>query len=494
MEEYDIYRDIRERTGGDVYIGVVGPVRAGKSTFISNFMQRTILPRMSDRKEAERVRDELPQSANGRAIMTTQPKFVPGEAVALQLGENINVRVRLVDCVGYLINGATGSVDEENKPRMVKTPWSDESMPFETAAEIGTRKVIEDHSTVGIVVTSDGSIDTEIPRMNYVSAEERVVSELASLGKPYIILLNSSVPDSAETQKLAANLSEKYSATVLPMDVLNMTDGDILHIFESLLMEFPLRDIEISVSKWVRALPRDSEIVADLCARVTEASARMNKMSDAAVLLTAFENNAYFTEAEISEIGLGSGKISYSVKVKEGLFYKALSVAAESEIADDFALMTYVKQLAAAKKQYDKIKNALACAQENGYGIVMPSVSEMRLEEPEIVRQGSRYGVRLKAAAPSLHIMAVDVTAEVSPIMGTEQQSEETVKKMLDGFEGNPLGIWQTNMFGKSMEQLVSEGINDKLNNMPSEAQRKMRKTLSRIVNEGKGGVICILL
>lgn len=494
MEEYDIYRDIRERTGGDIYIGVVGPVRAGKSTFISNFMQKMILPRMHNKQEAERVRDELPQSANGRTIMTTQPKFVPGEAVSLELGENINVRVRLVDCVGYLISGAAGDTDEDNKPRMVKTPWSDQPMPFEKAAETGTKKVIEEHSSVGIVITSDGSIDTEIPRTNYVSAEERVVKELTVLGKPYIIVLNSSVPDSAETQKLALNLGEKYSATVLAMDVLNMTEVDILHIFESLLMEFPLRDIEVNINKWVRALPKESEIVENLCSRMVAASENMNKMSDAKTVLPAFEDSPYFDSVEIATADLGSGKITYSVKVKDGLFYKALSSAAENEIADDFALMSYVKELSAAKKHYDKIKDALNCAVENGYGVVAPSIDEMKLEEPEIVRQGSRYGVKLKASAPSLHIMSVEVSAEVSPIMGTEQQSEETVRKMLDGFEGNPLGIWNTNMFGKSMEELVNESINDKLNNMPPEARKKMRKTLSRIINEGKGGVICILL
>lgn len=494
MEEYDIYRDIRERTDGDVYIGVVGPVRAGKSTFIANFMQRMIIPKMNDEGETERIKDELPQSANGRAIMTTQPKFVPSEAVALDLGENVNVRVRLVDCVGYLIDGASGSLDEENKPRMVKTPWSDDAMPFEKAAETGTKKVIEDHSTVGIVITTDGSIDTEIPRINYVAAEERVVGELTALGKPFIVILNSSVPDSAETKKLSENLSAKYSATVMPVNVLQMSDEDILRIFENLLMEFPLKDISVNISKWLQALPRENEIISSLCDTIITACGNMVKMSDASAVAKAFAGSPFFDSVEVSEIELGTGKITYTAKVKEGMFYKALSDACGNEICDDFALMSYVKNLAEAKNQYDKIKDALESVKTTGYGVVRPTIEEMQLEEPEIVKQGSRYGVKLKATAPSLHIMAVDVSAEVSPIMGTEQQSEETVKKMLDSFEGNTLGIWNTDMFGKTMNVLVNESLNDKLANMPAEAQKKMRKTLSRIINEGKGGVICILL
>ena len=494
MEEYDIYRDIRERTGGDVYIGVVGPVRAGKSTFITNFMKNAVLPKMEDDDEMNRLRDELPQSANGRTIMTTQPKFVPNQAVELKLSDNVDVKVRLVDCVGYLIEGATGNVDEDNNPRMVKTPWSDEAMPFEKAAETGTQKVIRQHSTVGIVVTTDGSIDTEIPRVNYVAAEERVVNELTALGKPFIVILNSSVPGSSETQKLAANLSEKYSAKVMPIDVLNMGEEDVLHILENLLMEFPLSDVNVNVNKWVRALPRDNEIIASLCSGVLSCCENMTKMSDWEKVVKAFEESPFFENASADNIDLGSGRITYSVKVKEGLFYRALSDTCGDDISDDFALMSYVKELAGAKREYDKIKNALESVRQTGYGVVTPSIDEMKLEQPEIVRQGSRYGVKLKASAPSLHIMEVDVSAEVSPIMGTEQQSEETVKKMIESFEGDELGIWKTEMFGKTMNVLVNDGINDKLANMPPEAQRKMRKTLSRIINEGKGGVICILL
>lgn len=494
MEEYDIYRDIRERTGGDVYIGVVGPVRAGKSTFITNFMQSAVLPKMEDDEEKNRVRDELPQSANGRTIMTTQPKFVPNEAVNLHLAENVDVNVRLVDCVGYLIEGASGNVDESNNPRMVKTPWSEEAMPFEKAAETGTQKVIRQHATVGIVITTDGSIDTEIPRVNYVAAEERVIGELTALNKPFIVVLNSSVPQSAETQKLATNLSEKYSAKVLPVDVLNLGEEDVLRILENLLMEFPLSDVNVDVNKWVRALPRENEIISSLCACVLSSCENMTKMSDWENVIKAFENSPYFENAVADKIDLGSGKINYAVKVKDGLFYRALSDTCGDDIDDDFKLMSYVKELAGAKKEYDKIKNALESVRQTGYGVVAPSADEMQLQEPEIVRQGARYGVKLKASAPSLHIMQVDVSAEVSPIMGTEQQSEETVRKMLESFEGDSLGIWKTEMFGKTMNALVSDGINDKLANMPQDAQKKLRRTLSRIINEGKGGVICILL
>lgn len=494
MEEYDIYRDIRERTNGDVYIGVVGPVRAGKSTFITNFMQRMVMPKMTDKAETERMRDELPQSANGKTIMTTQPKFIPNEAASLHIGDNIDVRVRLVDCVGYLIEGANGHLDAENKPRMVKTPWSDDAMPFDRAAEIGTRKVIDDHSTIGIVMTTDGSIDTDIPRVNYVSAEERVVNELTALGKPFVVVLNSTVPDSAETKKLAAALSQKYSTSVIPLDALNMTEENILDLFEKLLMEFPLKDISIDINKWLQALPSDNEIISNLCGLVMENCKNMIKMSDSNALNDIFENSEYFDSIAVKKIDLGSGRISYTVKAKDGLFYKALSDSCGSEISDDFALMSYMKDLVHAKKEYDKISEALESVRATGYGVVKPSLDEMTLNEPEIVKQGSKYGVKLRASAPSLHIMQVDINAEVSPIMGAEQQSEEMVRKMLDGFEGNPQGIWNSDMFGKSMHVLVNEGLNNKLMNMPEEAQKKMRKTLSRIVNEGKGGVICILL
>lgn len=493
MEEFDVYKDISERTDGDIYIGVVGPVRAGKSTFITNFMNRLVVPKIKSKHVRERMTDELPQSANGKAIMTTQPKFVPGEAVSVNIADNIDIRIRLVDCVGYLIDGATGHL-ENDKPRMVKTPWSDEAIPFEQAAEIGTQKVITEHSTIGVVMTSDGSIDTELARAAYVSAEERVVNELKSLGKPFIVVLNSKVPQSTETVKLAASLSDKYETAVIPLDVLNMTENDIKDLFAKVLMEFPLRDVEFKIDKWLQALPMDNEIISSLLAKIADKTAVMKKMSDYKAVDEAFVEGSDFASVTVSAVELGNGKVTYELAAKPELFYKALSASCGMEITDDFALMSNMKELVHAKKEYDKISVALESVKKTGYGVVAPSLDEMTLEEPQIVKQGSHYGVKLKASAPSLHIMEVDIAAEVSPVMGAEEQSEDMVKNMLASFETNPKGIWETDMFGKSMHVLVNEGLNNKLNSLPGDTQKKMRKTLSRIINEGKGGVICILL
>lgn len=493
MEEFDVYKDISERTDGDIYIGVVGPVRAGKSTFITNFMNRLVVPKIKSKHVRERMTDELPQSANGKAIMTTQPKFVPGEAVSVNIADNIDIRIRLVDCVGYLIDGAIGHL-ENDKPRMVKTPWSDEAIPFEQAAEIGTQKVITEHSTIGVVMTSDGSIDTELARAAYVSAEERVVNELKSLGKPFIVVLNSKVPQSTETVKLAASLSDKYETAVIPLDVLNMTENDIKDLFAKVLMEFPLRDVEFKIDKWLQALPMDNEIISSLLAKIADKTAAMKKMSDYKAVDEAFVEGSDFASVTVSSVELGKGKVTYELAAKPELFYKALSASCGMEITDDFALMSNMKELVHAKKEYDKISVALESVKKTGYGVVAPSLDEMTLEEPQIVKQGSHYGVKLKASAPSLHIMEVDIAAEVSPVMGAEEQSEDMVKNMLASFETNPKGIWETDMFGKSMHVLVNEGLNNKLNSLPCDTQKKMRKTLSRIINEGKGGVICILL
>lgn len=493
MEEFDVYKDISERTDGDIYIGVVGPVRAGKSTFITNFMNRLVVPKIKSKHVRERMTDELPQSANGKAIMTTQPKFVPGEAVSVNIADNIDIRIRLVDCVGYLIDGATGHL-ENDKPRMVKTPWSDEAIPFEQAAEIGTQKVITEHSTIGVVMTSDGSIDTELARAAYVSAEERVVNELKSLGKPFIVVLNSKVPQSTETVKLAASLSDKYETAVIPLDVLNMTENDIKDLFAKVLMEFPLRDVEFKIDKWLQALPMDNEIISSLLAKIADKTAAMKKMSDYKAVDEAFVEGSDFASVTVSAVELGKGKVTYELAAKPELFYKALSASCGMEITDDFALMSNMKELVHAKKEYDKISVALESVKKTGYGVVAPSLDEMTLEEPQIVKQGSHYGVKLKASAPSLHIMEVDIATEVSPVMGAEEQSEDMVKNMLASFETNPKGIWETDMFGKSMHVLVNEGLNNKLNSLPGDTQKKMRKTLSRIINEGKGGVICILL
>lgn len=493
MEEFDIYKDIGERTGGDIYIGVVGPVRSGKSTFITGFMDKLVLPNVADENARERMRDELPQSATGKTIMTTQPKFVPAEAVPVSLGDNATVRVRMVDCVGYMVDGATGHM-EGDAMRMVKTPWDENEIPFEQAADIGTKKVITDHSTIGIVMTSDGSIATELPRKSYEKAEERAVAELSNLGKPFVVILNSTVPNSEETQKLASTLSAKYGASVVPLDVLHLSEDDIINLFKTILFEFPLRDVELDISRWMQALPMDNELISELIALLKSPNIDMKKMSDFDKLREALGAGDHFEQAEVPYIQLGSGKLGYTVKAKPELFYEVLSNECGMELHDDFQLMSSIKELAKAKCSYDKLKSALDDVMETGYGVVSPTLDEMTLEEPQIFKQGSRYGVKLRATAPSLHIMRVDIESEVSPVVGTEQQSEDLVKSLLAQFENDPKGIWQTNLFGKSLHMLVNEGLNNKLTAMPEDTQKKMRRTLSRIINEGKGGIICILL
>lgn len=491
MEEYDVYNDIKERTGGDIYIGVVGPVRSGKSTFITNFMNTFVLPSASG-YELERMRDELPQSAEGKAVMTTQPKFVPAEAVTVSLNDTAKISVRLVDCVGYMVDGATGHKDGDGE-RMVKTPWSDTPMPFERAAEIGTKKVIADHSTIGVVMTCDGSIKTELPRDAYVAAEERTVAELKELGKPFVIVLNSSVPNSQETKKTAKALAEKYGNAVIPLNVASLTKADVVKLFETVLYEFPLRDVYVQSANWIRALDCENAIVTDLMEKSMAIVDGKTKMRDCVGGEIAVESE-FFDSVELKSVELDKGRAVYAVKEKEGLFYRALQEECGIEIKDEFDLMASLGDLVKAKRQFDKLSKALAEVAETGYGVVTPTIDEMTLDEPQIFKQGSRFGVKLKASAPSLHIMRVDIESEVCPVVGTEQQSEDLVHYLLSEFEQNPKGIWQTNMFGKSLECLVNEGLNNKLTAMPTETQKKMRRTLSRIINEGRGGIICILL
>ncbi|MCH5351790.1 MAG: stage IV sporulation protein A [Clostridiales bacterium] len=491
MEEFDVYSDIAERTGGDIYIGVVGPVRSGKSTFITNFMNTFVIPSASG-YELERMRDELPQSAEGKTVMTTQPKFVPSEAAKVKLNDTAEINVRLVDCVGYMVDGATGHL-EDGEPRLVRTPWSEDPIPFERAAEIGTQKVISEHSTIGVVMTSDGSIKTDLPRDAYVAAEERTVNELKALGKPFVIVLNSSVPNSKETQKLVAALSEKYGCSVLPVNAAKLDKADVLKLFETVLYEFPLRDVYIQTSEWINAMDAGNPIVTELVGISSELAGSMNKMRDCKEE-SALTESEYFDGLTLVSVELDKGRAIYKAKEKEGLFYRALKEECGIEINDEYELMSIIGDLVKAKCAYDKMSKALMSVAETGYGVVTPSIDEMTLEDPQIFKQGSRFGVKLKASAPSLHIMRVDIETEVCPVVGTEQQSEDLVSYLLSEFEQNPGGIWQTNIFGKSLDSLVNEGINSKLSSMPSDTQKKMRRTLSRIINEGRGGVICILL
>lgn len=491
MEKFEIYDDIKERTNGDIYIGVVGPVRVGKSTFITQFMQKLVLPNISEKNSKERTIDELPQSADGKTIMTTQPHFVPNEAVKIKVA-NAEMSVRMIDCVGYLISGAMGHIEGE-KPRLVKTPWTDEEIPFEDAATLGTDKVIKEHSTIGIMVTTDGTV-TDIARSNYIEAEEKVVKELKAVGKPFVIVLNSAHPQNNETKKLATSLQEKYDAPVIPLNALDLKENDVDKIFENLLMEFPVKSIRISMPDWLRALDFNSAIISEISNEMRNLGSKINKLSDADKNQIAFAESDCFDPITYSNIEAGQGVIKFNVIPKEGLFYRVLSEECGIEIKSDYELISNIKELSIAKIEYDKLKNALEQVSQTGYGVVEPKPTDFELGEPEIIKQGSRYGVKIKATAPSLHIMRVDVETEVTPLVGTEDQSQDLAKNLVDQFESDPQSIWQTNILGRSLSELVEDNINSKLVMMPIEAQRKMRKTLGRIVNEGKGGVICILL
>ena len=492
MSSYKLYEDIATRTNGDIYLGVVGPVRCGKSTFITNFVNKMILPNIIDEYDKSRTLDELPQSADGKTIMTTQPHFVPKEAVKITVNDNIDLKIKLVDCVGFSVNGAEG-LQENNKPRQVKTPWSKEPMPFEQAAEIGTKKVINEHSTIAVVMTTDGSFG-DIERNNFIEAEQKTIKELKEANKPFVIVLNTTIPESEITFNLCETLQKKYSAPVIPVDVLNLTEENIASIFQGILQEFPLYSLRVKMPQWLQALPYEDDIISEIVLQSKEFIENAKKIGEINTNRVLFSNSDFFEESLVDNIDMGEGIAYLEINPKADLFYKVLSRQCGQEIKSDFHLVSYLKQLSHAKIEYDKIKEALNQVEETGYGVVSPKMEEMQLEEPELVKQGSRYGVRLKASAPSLHIMKVDVQTEISPFVGTEQQGEDLVKYLLKEFENNPQSLWDTNMFGKSLHSLVNEGLNNKIVQMPLEAQKKMRKTLGRIVNEGKGGIICILL
>jgi stage IV sporulation protein A len=491
MEKFDLYRDISERTDGDIYIGVVGPVRTGKSTLIKKFMDLLVFPNMEDDFKKERARDEMPQSGAGRTIMTTQPKFVPNEAVEITIMENANLKVRMVDCVGYLVKGAIGHM-EGDIPRMVRTPWFDYDIPFEEAAELGTRKVITDHSTIGLVVTTDGSI-TEIPRSNYIEAEERVIRELKELNKPFVMILNSKNPENQETIMLKDALEEKYDVPVLALDVLNLNTEDVHNILSSVLFEFPLTEIYVDTPKWIQSLDEDHWLVGYILDFIKGYTQKVYRVRDIEGI-DVIDQSEHIEPLKVSSISLGDGKVSVTVDTKPGMFYKILGEECGYEIEGDYQLIGLMKQLALAKKEYDRVAVALNDVRDMGYGLVPPSLEELTLEEPEIVRQGGRFGVRLKASAPSLHFIRADIQTEVSPIVGTERQSEELIKYLLEEFESDPAKIWETNIFGKSLHELVKEGLSNKLMRMPEDAQFKIQETLQRIINEGSGGLICIIL
>ena len=492
MEKYDIYSDIAHRTGGEIFIGVVGPVRTGKSTFITKFTENFILPNIGNKLQRQIALDEMPQSADGKTIMTTQPKFIPANGVKVQFKNKATANVRLVDCVGYFVEGATGH-EENGSPRLVKTPWSDAEMTFEKAAEFGTEKVIDEYSTIGVVITTDGSFG-EIPRENYVNAEEKVIKKLNSKNKPYIIIVNSADTNSAKAIDTKNRLEEKYGVSVALVNVLQMTANDISDIMEKILLEFPMQSFNITLPKWLQTLSADSPLISKLLTETKKTSENVFKMKDFSLISELFADDEEYNPIQLSELNLANGVGEFSVSLKDGVFYKELSTECGEDISDDYGLFKFIKGFSESKRKFAKIKDALTEAEENGYGVVLPSFDEMNLEEPVLVKQGGRFGVKLKASAPSLHIVKVDVATEVSPIVGTEKQGEDLINFIMNKFEDNPAGIWETNMFGKSLHDLVKEGMAGKVNAMPKDAQNKLRRTMTRMVNENKGGLICILL
>ncbi|MFZ3129603.1 MAG: stage IV sporulation protein A [Desulfosporosinus sp.] len=494
MEKVDIFRDIAERTGGDIYLGVVGPVRTGKSAFIKRFMDLLVLPNIQDAFERERAKDELPQSGTGRMITTTEPKFIPSESVEIVIKDSIHMNVRLVDCVGYTVEGASGyETEDSEEPRMMKTSWSDEPMSFQAAAEMGTRKVISDHATIGIVVTTDGSI-TDIPREAYVDAEERVISELRQLGKPYVVILNTTHPYAENTLGISRSLEEKYGIPVIAVNCLEMNHDDITQILEEVLYEFPVAEVNIDLPKWVEELDPAHPVRAAFEETVRQAIEGVRRLRDIDQALDALTECEYAQDVLLKEMNLGTGVANVEITAVEGLFKTVLQDLSGMEIEGDHTLLRLVLDYSAAKKEWDKLSAAIEEVRVNGYGVVTPQLEEMFLEEPELVKQGGHFGIKLKASAPSLHIIRADVTTEITPLIGTEKQAEELVKYMLDEFESDPKKLWESNIFGKSLHNLVREGIQNKLYKMPENAQHKLQDTLQRIVNDGSGGLICIII
>ena len=492
MENLNLYQDIAKRTDGDIYVGVVGPVRTGKSTFIKKFMNLLVIPNIDNEYKKERATDELPQSAGGRTIMTTEPKFVPNEAIEITIDNNLKLKTRLVDCVGYLVDNAIGYL-EDDMPRMVKTPWFEEEIPFEKAAEIGTKKVITEHSTIGIVVTTDGTI-TDIPREDYIVAEERVISELKSLNKPFIIVLNSSYPDSPETISLANTLSSKYNVQVIPLNCEELSIDDINNIFSKVLYEFPIEQVSINLPKWIDGLDFSHPLKSQVFKEIKDSFKDICVLKEVNSCTKNLISSNVITSATPTNIMLGNGNVCINITVKDDLFYQVLSEMTGVSIENEGDLFSTITSLSESKKKYDKVAYALEEVNAKGYGIVTPSIDELVLDEPEMVKQGSRFGVKLHATAPSIHMIRANIETEVSPIVGSEKQSEELVNYLLSEFESDPKKIWGSNIFGKSLHELVNEGLQTKLCKMPDEAQAKLQETLERIVNEGSGGLICIIL
>ncbi|HHV78184.1 MAG TPA: stage IV sporulation protein A [Firmicutes bacterium] len=492
METFDVFKHIAERTGGDIYIGILGPVRSGKSTFIRKFVELFVLPNVTDPNVRERIIDALPQAAAGKTIMTVEPKFIPEQGVEITLKDSISLRVRLVDCTGYVVPGSLG-VEEDDSPRMVTTPWLETPVTFQEAAEMGTRKVITEHATLGIVVTTDGSI-TDIPRENYVSAEKQVVQELKELGKPFIVILNSINPMASSTLELAAKLEKEYDVSVVPLDVENLKADDVSLVMEQVLYEFPIKEINIQLPAWVNELEKDHWLRSSLEKAIAVAIGGVRRVRDVEKAIATLGSSELVESTVLEKLEMGTGLARASLKAKESLYYKVVEELLGQPVSDSGVLLKCLRELAKVKSEWDKVEEGLNEVRETGYGMIAPTMSDLQLAEPELIRQGNRFGVRLKASAPSIHLIRADIETEITPIIGTEKQCEELVRYILDQFEDDPKRIWETDIFGKSMSELIREGIQNKLSRMPENAQEKLREAISRVVNEGSAGLICIIL
>lgn len=492
MENRSIYEQIASRTNGTVYMGVVGPVRTGKSTFIKRFMEQLVLPNIYDVYARERATDELPQSGSGRTIMTAEPKFVPNEAAQISPDGKTTLRVRLIDSVGYMVPGAVGDT-EDGKPRMVTTPWAAEELPMAQAAELGTRKVMEDHSSIGIVLTTDGSI-TDIPREDYREAEARAIRDMQKTGKPFVIVINTQQQPHPQADALREQLRSEYGAEVLVMDCMRMQPQDIMQLLSALMYAFPVEELRFFLPSWLRALPQEHPAKRAIFAAMLESAEALHSVREAETVLQSLTQLDVVDALHVSQVDLGTGTVSCEMQLPQTLYYEELSRQAEAEITDDQTLFSLLHELAQTKKQYDRVHTALEQVRSTGYGIVMPEAEELKLEKPEIIRKNGSFAVRLRASAPSIHMLRAQIETEVSPMVGGEQESQQLIGYLLDEYEQDEEKLWQSNIFGKSLYELVSEGVNAKLVRMPADARQKLTRTLGRMVNENTGGMICILL
>ena len=488
----NIYEDIAKRTQGDIYIGVVGPVRTGKSTFIRKFMELLVLPNIENEFKRERTQDEIPQSGSGKTIMTVEPKFVPADGVEIKIKDNVSMKVRMVDCVGYIVDGVLGH-EEDGKQRLVSTPWSSEAMTFEKAAEMGTKKVIRDHSTIGIVITTDGSV-TGIERNGYSIPEERVINELKSLNKPFAIVLNTLDPYSEDIELLRSELEEKYEAPIVPLNVLAMDEEDIESVMETVLYDFPLNEIRINLPQWIEGLEKNHWIKNNIIGSIKQSINDVGVIRDVNNIIAGFEELDFLEETQVDNVELGEGVISINLGTKKDLFYNVLEEKSGFKIDGEYELLNLVTRLSRVSSEYEKVEQALIDVREKGYGLVAPTIDELTLDVPEIVKQGKQYGVRLRAKAGSIHMIKADISTEISPGVGTEQQGKEMLESLLKGFEENPNEIWEYNLFGKSLHDLVKDQLQSKLYMMPEDVRTKIQKTLQKIINDGCSNIITIIL